>query len=181
MPVVSSKTLVQTRLSQADVDAICAKHDRLWSAKPGGARAVFAFKDLTGADLRNRNLCDADFTGAILADCNFRGARLDNATMFCADLTGASLTEASMRRTDLRGSCMRNADLTGADLFEADCSRPTCARAPWPRPTGSWGTSAWRPARPARGNCRARSWPAPTWSARGCRAPWRCGPTSPTR
>ena len=46
----------------------------------GGARAVFAFKDLTGVDLHGRNLCDADFTGAILIDCNMRGARLDNAT-----------------------------------------------------------------------------------------------------
>ena len=81
MSTANARTLVQTRLSQAEVDAICAKHDRLWSSKPGGARAVFAFKDLSGADLHGRNLCDADFTGAImdgaiLDDTNTEGATL---------------------------------------------------------------------------------------------------------
>ncbi|HET6971478.1 MAG TPA: pentapeptide repeat-containing protein, partial [Phenylobacterium sp.] len=59
----TTRTLVQARLTQAEVDAVCARHDRLWTSKPGGARAVFTFKDLSGADLRGRNLCDADFTG----------------------------------------------------------------------------------------------------------------------
>jgi uncharacterized protein YjbI with pentapeptide repeats len=120
MPSDNARSLVQTHLSQAEVDAICAKHDRLWSSKPGGARAVFAFKDLSGVNLEGRNLCDADFTGAIMNDCRLRGARLDNANLFCADLTGADLREASLRRADLRGSCMRSVNLTGADLFEAD-------------------------------------------------------------
>ena len=118
MSADNSRSLVQARLSQAEVDAICAKHDRLWSSKPGGARAVFAFKDLSGTHLFGRNLCDADFTGAIMNDCKLKGARLDNATLFCADLTDSDLREASMRRADLRGSCMRNVNLTGADLFE---------------------------------------------------------------
>lgn len=46
-----TKSLIKARLSQAEVDAICVKHDRLWSSKPGGARAVLAFKDLSGIDL----------------------------------------------------------------------------------------------------------------------------------
>ena len=71
----TTRSLVQVRLTQAQVDAVCAKHDRLWTARPGGARAVFAFKDISGCDLRGRNLCDADFTGAILHDCKFRGDR----------------------------------------------------------------------------------------------------------
>src|SRR5689334_14905123 len=66
MSADNARSLVQTRLSQAEVDEICAKHDRLWSSRPGGARAVFAFKDLSGAVLFGRNLCDADFTGAIM-------------------------------------------------------------------------------------------------------------------
>ena len=61
------------RLTQAEIDVICAKHDRLWSARMGGARAVFTWKDLSGLDLSGRNLCDADFTGAILADCDLSG------------------------------------------------------------------------------------------------------------
>src|ERR1700755_2381787 len=89
------------RMTQAEVDVICAKHDRLWAARPGGARAVFSWCDLSGLDLSGRNLSDADFTGAILADCKLKGARLDNATLFCADLTGADLREASLRRAAL--------------------------------------------------------------------------------
>ena len=129
MSATNVRSLVSSRLTQADVDEICAKHDRLWSAKPGGARAVFAWKDLSGIDLRSRNLCDADFTGAVLIDCRFAGARLDNATFFCADLQNANLTDASLRRADLRGASLKNADLTGADLFEADLREGTLAAA----------------------------------------------------
>ncbi|HQN52194.1 MAG TPA: pentapeptide repeat-containing protein, partial [Phenylobacterium sp.] len=60
------------RIEQPELDAMCVRHDRLWSAKPGGARAVFAWMDLSGLDLRGKNLCDADFTGAILAGCQMQ-------------------------------------------------------------------------------------------------------------
>jgi uncharacterized protein YjbI with pentapeptide repeats len=108
------------RLTQPEVDAICLKHDRLWTSRPGGARAVFSWLDLTGLNFRGRNLADADFTGALLHGAKFASAKLDNAVFFGADLQEADLTEASMRRCDLRGACLRGADLTGADLFEAD-------------------------------------------------------------
>ena len=117
------------RLSQLELDRICAKHDRLFSSKPGGARAVFAWMDLSGLNLAGRNFCDADFSGAVLAGCKMRGAKLDNATLFGADLQDADLTEASMRRADLRGACLRNANLTGADLFEADLREGVLAAA----------------------------------------------------
>jgi uncharacterized protein YjbI with pentapeptide repeats len=108
------------RLTQQEADLICTKHDRLWTARPGGARAVFSWMDLSGLNFRGRNLCDADFTGAILHGAKFANARLDHAVFFGADLQDADLSEASMRRSDLRGACMRGADLSGADLFEAD-------------------------------------------------------------
>src|SRR5690606_27687758 len=108
------------RLTQADVELICAKHDRLWTSRPGGARAVFAWMDLSGLDLSGKNLRDADMTGVILADCNMRGVRLDHANLFGADMQNADLRDASLRRADLRGACLRGGDLTGAVLFEAD-------------------------------------------------------------
>jgi uncharacterized protein YjbI with pentapeptide repeats len=108
------------RITQQEADLICAKHDRLWAAKPGGARAIFAWMDLQGLDLRGRNLCDADFTGAIVAACDFTSCKLDHAVMFGADMQNANFTGASMRRTDLRGASLKGADLSGADLFEAD-------------------------------------------------------------
>ena len=82
------------KLDQHELDAICAKHDRLWTSKPGGARAVFSWKDLTGLDLRGKNLCDADLTGAILANCQMQGIRLDHANLFGADLQGAAGEQA---------------------------------------------------------------------------------------
>ena len=45
-----------TRLTQAQVDAICQKHERLKAMKPGGARAVFAWMDVSGLDFRGRDL-----------------------------------------------------------------------------------------------------------------------------
>src|SRR5690349_14269260 len=108
------------RLTQHEADAICARHDRLWHARPGGARAVFSYCDISGLKFRARQLSDADFTGPIAHECDFTGARLDNANLFGADLQGSSFADASLRRSDLRGACLRGANLCGADLFEAD-------------------------------------------------------------
>jgi len=64
------------RLSQKDLSAAVARHEMLYSGRMGGARAVFAFCDLSGLDLSGRQLSDADFTGAVLEEANLAGARL---------------------------------------------------------------------------------------------------------
>ncbi len=120
---------VPQRLSQAEADAICARHERLWRARPGGARGVFAWMDLSGLDFSGRNLTDTDFSGAIAVGCNLSGAKLDNANLFGADLREADLSNASLRRADLRGACLRGANLSGADLFEADLREGALATA----------------------------------------------------
>ncbi|MES2834682.1 MAG: pentapeptide repeat-containing protein, partial [Pseudomonadota bacterium] len=125
----TAEAVSRRRLSQEELDAICIRHDRLWQARPGGARAVFAWMDLSGLSLRGRNLADADFAAANMIGCDLTGARLDNATFFGADLQDAILVEASLKRADLRGACLRGADLTGADLFEADLREGTIASA----------------------------------------------------
>ena len=43
------------KLTQKDVSAAAARHEMLYSGRMGGARAVFAFCDLSGLDLRGRN------------------------------------------------------------------------------------------------------------------------------
>ena len=115
------------KLMQDDVSATLARHEMLHSGRMGGARAVFAFCDLSGLDLSGRNLADADFTGAILRETNFSGARLDSANFFGADLRRADLSGARLRRADLRGACLRGANLTGSDLCEADLREGTIA------------------------------------------------------
>jgi uncharacterized protein YjbI with pentapeptide repeats len=115
------------RLTQKDVSAVAARHEMLYSGRIGGARAVFAFCDLSGLDLAGRNLADADFTGCILEEANLQGAKLDAASFFGADLRRANLAGASLRRGDLRGASMRGANLIGTDLFEADLREGTIA------------------------------------------------------
>ena len=126
---LAAEPLVRKRLTQAELDVICARHDRLFQARPGGARAVFAWMDLSGLSLKGRNLADADFAAACLEGCDLTGAKLDNANFFGADMQDAILAEASLRRSDLRGACLRGADLSGADLFEADLREGTIAAA----------------------------------------------------
>jgi uncharacterized protein YjbI with pentapeptide repeats len=108
------------KLTEKQVASAAARHEILYSGRLGGARAVFAFCDLSGMDLSGRNLSDADFTGAYLEETNFAGARLDSANFFGASLRRANLSGASLRRADLRGVSLRGANLIGADLFEAD-------------------------------------------------------------
>ena len=129
MSGTAAKIVARRRIDQQELDAICARHDRLWQAKPGGARAVFAWMDLSGLSLRGRNLADADFAAACLHETDLTGAKLDNATFFGADMQDCLLVDASMRRADLRGACLRGADLTGADLFEADLREGAIAAA----------------------------------------------------
>ena len=128
MPV-TSPDVARRRLTQPELDAICARHDRLWQARPGGARAVFAWMDLSGLSMAGRNLADADFSAACMIGCDLSGARLDNATFFGSDMQDVLLVEASLRRADLRGACLRGADLSGADMFEADLREGTIAAA----------------------------------------------------
>ena len=70
----AAATAARRRIDQHELDAICARHDRLWQAKPGGARAVFAWLDLSGLSLAGRNLADADFAAACLIGCDLTGA-----------------------------------------------------------------------------------------------------------
>src|ERR1700743_679663 len=109
-----------SKLTQKEVTAAVARHEMLYAGRIGGARAVYAFCDLSGLDLSGRNLADADFTGAVLEEANLAGTRMDSASFFGADLRRANLAGASLRRADLRGACLRGANLIGADLYEAD-------------------------------------------------------------
>src|SRR6266478_3002412 len=104
-----------TKLTEKQVAAAAARHEMLYAGRVGGARAIFAFHDLSGLDLSGRNLADADFTGAYLEETNLAGARLDSASFFGASLKRANLAGASLRRADMRGT-----SLIGADLYEAD-------------------------------------------------------------
>src|ERR1700739_566992 len=115
------------KLSQKEVLEAVTRHEALHSGRVGGARATFAFRDLSGLDLAGRNLVDADFTGAILEETNLADARLESASFFGADLRRANLAGASLRRGDRGGAGLRGSNLIGADLYEADLREGTIA------------------------------------------------------
>ena len=108
------------RMTEKQAAAAASRHELLYSGRMGGARAIFAFCDLSGLDLSGRDLADADFTGAYLEETNFSDARLDSAILLGASLDRANLSGASLRRADMRGSALDGANLIGADLCEAD-------------------------------------------------------------
>jgi len=80
--------------------------------------------------LEDGSLCECDFQGAELSECdlhkaNLRGANLRNAELveanLCdADLRGADLTIANLVGADLRRADFRGADVTGAEMQDAD-------------------------------------------------------------
>ena len=81
--------------------------------------------DLSGANLVDGNLVEAELTGASqvgadLTGANLRGAELGGATLFGADLTGANLSGAFLTGATLFGATLNDADLHGANLVGAD-------------------------------------------------------------
>jgi hypothetical protein len=65
-------------------------------------RAVGERIDLSGANLSDANLRDADLSGA-----NLRGANLSDANLSGADLSGANLSDANLRGANLSGADLR--------------------------------------------------------------------------
>lgn len=80
--------------------------------------------DLAGADLRRRDLTDANLAGANLTRAVLHRANLRN-----ADFTGATLTEANLNATDLTLAKFVDADMRGAQLYAVRGSRPDFSRA----------------------------------------------------
>ena len=108
------------RIGQAELDKIVRQHGMFQACRVGGRRALLSYADMTGLDLRGKNLAGADLAGALLIDANLAGSDFSNANLSGCDLSRANLRQACLVRADLRGASMRRADLTGANLFDAD-------------------------------------------------------------
>ncbi len=65
--------------------------------------------DLEGADLRRKNLSNA----------NLRGAELTDAILYSTNLRGADLSNANLRGAELSSAILFSANLRGADLTGA--------------------------------------------------------------
>lgn len=83
-------------------------------------------RDLSGIDLVHVNLSDADLSraelqGVSLVDSNLSGALLFDANLKDARLDGADLTAASLRGANLVSARAINANFTDADMRGANC------------------------------------------------------------
>jgi uncharacterized protein YjbI with pentapeptide repeats len=93
----------------------------LWQAKLIEA-------NLSGANLSDARLMMADLHRAVLIQADLSRADFREAPLYGANLSGAKLIEANLSRAkpigaNLSGADLRGADLSGAALMEADLSR----------------------------------------------------------
>ena len=107
-------------MDQRECDLAVRKHELFANNRPGGQRANFSYRNLTGLNLACKNLAEADFTGAIMVECDLSGSDLQRAMLFCVNLTKAKLVRANLTRADMRGAVLKGADLTAAEMFNAD-------------------------------------------------------------
>ena len=110
-----------------------------WNGKKPTDKDIKPGADLSGADLRDRNLYGADLTevnlsganldSAYLFEANLRNADLSGARMDSAFLEGAKLTGANLTGADLTVANLRLADLSNANLFEANLTQADLSKA----------------------------------------------------
>ena len=105
--------------SQQELNAILLSHERYVTSR-GGQRAQLAHALLDGLTLANRNLVEADFSGASLVAASLYGSNLERASFYCADLRKCDLQAAKLVRADLRGASFKGAKLSFAVLDHAD-------------------------------------------------------------
>ncbi|MEJ0044069.1 MAG: pentapeptide repeat-containing protein [Rhizomicrobium sp.] len=115
----------RTALTQQELNTVLQSHERYLARIGGGLRAHLAHAKLDGLNLANRNLTDADFSGASLVGANVSGSNLERATFYCADLRGCNLQSSRLPRADLRGASFNGAKLSFAVLDAADLRAAT--------------------------------------------------------
>lgn len=108
------------KIDQVRLDDYLKKHKMFLIGKPGGARAVLKFKDLSRLNFRGADLSGCDFTGSILNGSNLGGGKYVGSSFYACDLRNADLEKANFSRADFRGAYVAGANLTGADLASAD-------------------------------------------------------------
>ena len=82
-----------------------------------------------GANLRDADLRNVDFSGAELSNANLIGADLNEANLRNVDLNAADLRDADLRDVDFSGADLRDADLSGAELCFSILSGADLSRA----------------------------------------------------
>jgi len=115
----------RTALTQQELNAVMAAHERYLLRLSGGVRAKLSHAKLDGLNLANRDLTEADFAGASLVASNVSGSNLESVSFYCADLRNCDLRSSRLPRADLRGASFNGARLGFALLDGADLRAAT--------------------------------------------------------
>lgn len=127
------------RLTQEQVNEICAQHEAWLKDCTTGKRANFSGASLRGLSLKGRNLTgaflkSADFSHTNLEGANFTNAKaafakfedctadhaiFDGAWLTAACFEGASLQRASFRKAEINFASFAEAELWRADFVDA--------------------------------------------------------------
>ena len=114
-------------LDEDEVEVMCAKHV-LWHNGEGGEQADFSNCLIRDADLRHKNLMNANFDGARFIGVKFKDASLcfssfDGASFYDCDLEKATAEECSFKgakfvRTDLIWTAFGHSNMAGAQFID---------------------------------------------------------------
>ena len=107
-------------VSQRQLDDVIKLHQKFLEGDTGGSRCIMKFMDLSGLNLKGKNMSNADFTGALLKGADLSEGNFENSSFFAADLSKANLENGRFKRSDFRGAVLSNANLFSADLQKAD-------------------------------------------------------------
>lgn len=121
----SNENAAYRKITEEELEIICAKHV-LWLHDVGGERADFSHCDLSGLDLQNKKLLNANFSNYRCYNTSFGNAEIcfsefDNADICNCDFGFVSGDECSFRNasiicSDFRNAAMWHANFTGADM-----------------------------------------------------------------
>lgn len=105
----------------ANLNSASFKSSRFRGAGEDGRWDTYddSIADLSGAQIKQVNLTDANLSRVLMIGTDLRRATLNRANLSNARLVGAKLGSAQLVGADLRGAVLENASLTGADLGEA--------------------------------------------------------------
>lgn len=114
-------------LDEDEVEVMCAKHV-LWHNGEGGEQADFSNCLIRDADLRHKNLMNANFDGARFVGVNLKDASLcfssfDGASFYDCDLEKATAEESSFKgakfvRTDVEWVAFTHSNMAGAQFID---------------------------------------------------------------
>ncbi len=107
-------------MHQDQLDALVRLHERFLTGRIGGRRAMLRNTDISGLNLSDTDLRQADFMGCDMNSMNLTGVNFQEASLYACNLTNANLNRAIFVRADLRGARIENANLENADLEAAD-------------------------------------------------------------